>query len=171
MGKRVPLSWASSDHLAIVIDNLFSKDECDDLIARVENHPSGFMKALVNMGGGNQINISDIRNNDRCIIDDRMTAALIWQRIESACSLVDEEMSKSLRLEKLRKLSWVKRETHAVGLNERLRFLRYDQGTYFTSHQDGSYVRSNELGRERRGERSYITCQLYLNEGFEGGST
>lgn len=46
----------------------------------------------------------------------------------------------------------------------RLRFLRYDPGEYFKPHMDGMYIRDN-------GERSYITVQLYLNEGFKGGST
>jgi hypothetical protein len=46
----------------------------------------------------------------------------------------------------------------------RLRFLRYDPGQYFKPHCDGSYMRDN-------GECSYITVQLYLNEGFKGGNT
>lgn len=50
-------------------------------------------------------------------------------------------------------------------LNERLRFLRYGPGEYFASHLDGTYVRDD------KSELSYITVQLYLNEGFKGGST
>lgn len=52
-----------------------------------------------------------------------------------------------------------------VSLNERLRFLRYDPGERFEPHHDGMYVRPDGI------ERSYITVQLYLNGGFEGGST
>jgi len=51
------------------------------------------------------------------------------------------------------------------------RFLRYDQGHFFSTHQDGTYIRKHEAGESRVGERSLITCQLYLNEGFIGGST
>ena len=50
-------------------------------------------------------------------------------------------------------------------LNERLRFLRYDPGQKFEPHMDGVYR------REDGSETSYVTVQLYLNEGFEGGST
>lgn len=52
-----------------------------------------------------------------------------------------------------------------VSLNERLRFLRYDPGQMFEPHYDCSYIREDGV------ERSYITVQLYLNEGFEGGGT
>jgi predicted 2-oxoglutarate/Fe(II)-dependent dioxygenase YbiX len=51
-----------------------------------------------------------------------------------------------------------------VGLNERLRFLRYSPGDYFILHFDGCFRRQDE-------ERSFITLQLYLNEGFDGGDT
>merc|ERR1711994_340843 len=52
-----------------------------------------------------------------------------------------------------------------VGLNERMRFLKYSPGEYFKPHLDGSYERPD--GKEI----SFITIQLYLNEGFEGGNT
>ncbi|XP_070199983.1 uncharacterized protein [Littorina saxatilis] len=45
-----------------------------------------------------------------------------------------------------------------------LRFLRYDPGHFFKPHYDGKHKREN-------GERSFFSLQLYLNEGFEGGST
>ena len=50
-------------------------------------------------------------------------------------------------------------------MNERLRFLRYDPGERFAPHNDGCYVRPD------KSELSFITVQLYLNEGFQGGST
>ncbi|KYQ89574.1 hypothetical protein DLAC_09529 [Tieghemostelium lacteum] len=53
-------------------------------------------------------------------------------------------------------------------LNERLRFLRYGPGQEFKTHMDGQYQR--ERG-PRVGDRSYVTVQLYLNEGMKGGET
>lgn len=44
-----------------------------------------------------------------------------------------------------------------AGLNERMRFLRYEGGDYFRPHWDGCYV-SPDGGR-----RSLLTCHLYLN--------
>lgn len=49
-------------------------------------------------------------------------------------------------------------ETYRVsGLNERLRFLRYEGGEYFRRHFDGNYVTGDGKGR------SLFTVHLYLN--------
>ena len=89
--------------------------------------------------------MTDVRNNSRCIWDTFEEVDKIWKRIEPFVPDV-----------------WNNRKV--IGLNERLRILRYDPGEYFKSHYDGCYRREN-------GERSYVTIQIYLNEGFEGGST
>lgn len=88
---------------------------------------------------------TDVRNNARNIWDSKEEAANILQRIQ-------DYLPKEWKGRKL------------VELNERLRFLRYNPGEYFKPHFDGSYVRAN-------GDMSYITVQIYLNEGFKGGST
>jgi predicted 2-oxoglutarate/Fe(II)-dependent dioxygenase YbiX len=62
--------------------------------------------------------------------------------------------------------TWKNGEYQLVRLNERLRFLRYDPGQKFLPHLDGQYRRPDGSG-----ERSFITVQLYLNEGFKGGET
>ncbi|CAF1005241.1 unnamed protein product [Didymodactylos carnosus] len=54
----------------------------------------------------------------------------------------------------------------AIGLNERLRFLRYDVGQKFEAHMDGCYQR-----QDGSFESSFITIQIYLNEGFKGEDT
>lgn len=55
-------------------------------------------------------------------------------------------------------------EREAIGLNERLRYYRYQAGQTFKPHQDGSFKREN-------GEKSQITFMIYLNGEFEGGAT
>jgi 2OG-Fe(II) oxygenase superfamily len=54
-----------------------------------------------------------------------------------------------------------------------MRILRYDAGQFFEPHYDDSYTRRGDDagGKERAGEVSFVTCQLYLNEGQEGGAT
>lgn len=42
---------------------------------------------------------------------------------------------------------------------------RYDPGDKFKAHYDGSYVRPDGSAE------TYITLQIYLNEGMEGGET
>ncbi|XP_028404767.1 uncharacterized protein LOC114527302 [Dendronephthya gigantea] len=102
----------------------------------------GYVKALI---GRRQAYVPEIRNNYRCIVDSIEKTAEIWDRIKH---LIPEK--------------WEGRK--ALGLNERLRFLRYDSGQEFKPHFDGSYARDN-------GEKSYLTLQLYLNEDFTGGAT
>merc|ERR1712150_80986 len=86
------------------------------------------------------------RNSKRCIWDSEVEADKMWQRIEAH---VPQQF----------------KGCDVVGLNERLRFLKYDPGEYFKPHMDGEYRRPG--GKER----SYITVHLYLNQGFQGGST
>ena len=130
--------------LAFTLDNVLSGAECEDLIKETEDR--GYELALINTGGGNQGLRLDVRNSKRCIIDSQERAALIWERIKNHLPQ-----------------TWKSRP--AVGLNERLRFLKYSPGEYFKPHRDGSYQRPS--GKEI----SFITIQLYLNEGFEGGNT
>ena len=46
-----------------------------------------------------------------------------------------------------------------------MRFLKYGAGGYFATHLDGQYRRPDGS------ERSFLTIQIYLNEGMEGGET
>jgi hypothetical protein len=153
-----PRAWGVREKKYIrVLDNILTRNECERLIALAEG--KGFEAALVNIGGGRQKMMTDVRNNDRAIIDSPDIMEFCWQRILAACQ--DTELLNGP----------YGPGTHAVGLNERMRILRYDPGTYFAPHCDGCYIRSNEAGPDRRGERSFVTAQLYLNDGFTGGST
>merc|ERR1712183_1051020 len=121
--------------LAFTLDNVLSAAECEDLLKKTVFR--GRFR-----GGGRNFD----RNNQRCIIDSQEYADLIWERIKSHLPQ-----------------TW---NSHpVVGLNERLRFLKYSPGEYFKPHFDASYERPD--GKEI----SFITIQLYLNEGFKGGNT
>mmetsp|Transcript_35223 Transcript_35223/g.41551 ORF Transcript_35223/g.41551 Transcript_35223/m.41551 type:complete len:250 (-) Transcript_35223:245-994(-) len=154
-------SWEGPNHVALILHNVFSPEECQSLIERSEKH--GYEPALVNIGSGAQMRMDEIRSSNRSIIDDPILAQEIWSRIRK---IINDDP-------KLLAPTWTPMfgKFEAVGLNERLRFLRYDQGHFFSTHQDGTYIRKHEAGESRVGERSLITCQLYLNEGFIGGST
>jgi hypothetical protein len=145
---KVPLPCKSDvSKFAIVIKDVFSKEECDVMIADTES--KGYGTALLNVGGGREVLDRDYRRSSRCIVDSFEQAEEIWKRVK-------EHVPSSL--------DYYGDQWEAVGLNERLRFLRYNPGDFFSPHCDGCYQRSH-------GERSFITLQLYLNEGFEGGAT
>lgn len=174
-----PRTWGVETKKYIrVLENILTKRECDQLIDISER--KGYETALVNIGGGRQRLMADVRNNDRCIIDDWQIMETCWQRVLSVCQ--DEELIHGPYRQgqseeivglngRMRSVKYNNQSLHAVGLNERMRILRYDPGTYFSPHHDGSYRRSREAGPDRVGEVSCITAQFYLNEGFQGGTT
>lgn len=132
------------DYIAFTIDNFMSAEECQELIQISEDH--GYEAAQINIGGGAQILVTDVRSSDRSIIDDPQMGERFWERLHPH---VPSEYKAMV----------------ANGLNERMRFLRYDKGGYFKPHFDGSYERPDGS------ERSYITFFLYLNEGYQGGQS
>jgi len=130
------------ENLVFEVPKLVDKDRCNQLIQHAEN--LGFDDALITTDDGQQ-RIEEIRNNNRVITDDLGLMNEIWSLIKP--HIPSEYEGRSL-----------------VGLNERLRFYRYDPGQKFDWHQDGYFERDN-------GERSMFTFMIYLNEGFEGGGT
>ncbi|ESP04150.1 hypothetical protein LOTGIDRAFT_237463 [Lottia gigantea] len=134
--RDVELPTDARGKLAFGLYNVFTPEECEDFIRISEE------RGYVNIGEGVQ---SNDRNSARCIWESHEEAEKIWQRIKD---FIPSE--------------WKKRPV--LGLNERLRFLRYDDGGYFEPHKDPYYKREN-------GEKGFITILIYLNEGFDGGST
>jgi len=134
---------ADAGKLAFTLDEVFTKEECEAMIAETDRR--GYDEAKINVGNGREVVMKDIRNNDRCLIDDTALAGRIFARVKHT-------LPKRFKNHTL------------VSLNERLRFLRYTPGQKFEPHMDGAYARDN-------GEMSQLTLQLYLNEGCEGGTT
>ncbi|BFZ04885.1 hypothetical protein BsWGS_07926 [Bradybaena similaris] len=141
--EEINLPSGYKDKLAFLLHNVLTEEECKNFIQETEN--LGYIPALLNIGGGRETLMTDVRNSKRCIIDSVPYVDELWARIKQF-------------------IPPVFKKRRVLGLNERLRFLRYDAGDYFKPHFDGTYLRDN-------GERSLITFQLYLNEGFEGGAT
>ncbi len=125
-----------------VTRNVFSANECQKFIELSEN--TGYDAATMNAFGGS-FRRPDLRNNDRVILDDEFLAEELWQRCKPF-------------------LPNILNGKHAIGLNERLRFYRYEPGQKFAAHVDGYYRRPN-------GEQSLLTWMIYLNENFTGGAT
>jgi predicted 2-oxoglutarate/Fe(II)-dependent dioxygenase YbiX len=125
------------------IPNVLSAEECSSYITLIEG--IGFEVAPINVDGGRQRVVPGMRNNMRVMFDDAERCASLWSRISSEVPVFLNGRQ-------------------AIGLNERLRFYRYDPGQRFAPHADGSYA-------SPIGERSLLTLMVYLNEGFEGGET
>lgn len=147
---------------AYLLRNVFSPEECRSIVALCEK--VGFEEALVNVGGGRQKLLTDIRNNTRVMIDDVPLADEIFDRIRAHLPATWAEGDPR---------EWSRTNTyHMQHLNERLRVLRYYPGQEFKPHQDGTYVRGRMAcalrGAEHEGDTSYVTVQMYLNGGDDG---
>lgn len=124
------------------VDRFFTPNECDKYIQISEDF--GYEDALVNTPEG-QVLRADVRNNKRVMFTNQDIANFLWER---ASDFVPTEFD----------------GRKGVGVNELLRFYRYDPGQQFNWHQDIPFERDN-------GEKSYLTFMIYLNDGYEGGET
>ncbi|MBL8670591.1 MAG: 2OG-Fe(II) oxygenase [Alphaproteobacteria bacterium] len=133
--------WIAKD--VALIHDFLSAAECDAYIGLSEG--IGFADAPVNTARG-MVMMKELRNNERVMLDDAARAASLWERLRPAIPVR------------------FKKRWQPVGLNERLRFYRYDPGQQFDWHHDGYFGRDS-------GERSFFTFMVYLNDGFDGGET
>ncbi|KAJ7152638.1 hypothetical protein C8R43DRAFT_1127095 [Mycena crocata] len=152
---------------AAVLDSLFSKPELSGVLAQAEEF-SPWEVAQVN-GGAYAFTNTSYRNGQRIIYDSFELSQQIFKKVRP--HLKD--------IQKIEEIIYIDghkavQEWRMVGLNERLRFLRYPVGGFFRKHVDGCYEAPN-------GQRTFYTLQLYLpsnssgaHESFlpaEGGST
>lgn len=150
---------------AIVVHDLLTRQECSSLIRRAQDE--GFDDALIHGPDGKEVLNQSVRKCGRCMIDDDELSDTIYKRI---CAALEGTMHEKKIKKKTIKSSDGELTVTSVGLNERMRFLKYEKGQYFAPHLDLSYVRGPEFGK-RAGETSYVTVQIYLNEKIKGGST
>jgi Rps23 Pro-64 3,4-dihydroxylase Tpa1-like proline 4-hydroxylase len=132
---------------AIILDNVFTKEECDTLIKLSEKIPENYEIAKISYDD-EQILDTSYRNNQRWLNFDKKLAETFFEKIKSYIPIEFEGNPVSC-------------------LNERLSFLKYSPGEYFKAHEDGYYIRPDNS------EMSYITVQIYLNDLNEedGGAT
>lgn len=133
--------------LVYVIHDFLLPQECKSYIALAER--LNFKPAPLTTASGPVMN-TDVRSNTRVMLDDVGQAEGLWQR---ARPLVPPLA-----------LDHRDEERRPIGLNERLRFFRYDPGQRFAPHYDGAFQRNYDEG-------SMMSFMVYLNDDFEGGET
>jgi len=132
---------------AFVLTNVLTKKECEQFIDISEKF--SYSEATITTFGG-MVSAPDVRNNKR----------VMWQTDDSVYLPIYERIRELVpKVVRVRGEDW-----EVCGVNERLRFYRYDGGEIFKKHYDGCFPRNiNEM--------SLLTFILYLNDGFEGGQT
>lgn len=118
--------------VAVVLDNVISPEECQQLLelaeASAESQEEGaspWRPALVNVGVGREIAITDYRNSDRIIWDKQTIVDRLWNRRIQADGL-KELLSKTPDDDIGLPGRWAFER-----LNDRMRFLKYTEGQFF----------------------------------------
>lgn len=133
-----------SGRFALTIPSVFTPIECQELIDLAEAS-AGYRDATIN-SDGERIACKEIRDCLRWINDDPDLAGRIFARLRDHLPA-----------------AWEGKELSR--LNNQLKFLKYGPGNFFKPHYDGEYTTPDGT------ETSYVTVQIYLNEGFHGGET
>ncbi|GME36678.1 hypothetical protein GTA08_BOTSDO02214 [Neofusicoccum parvum] len=160
---------------ATLIDDALTAAECATLLRLAAGSAAhGWERAMINVGGGRQALATETRHCGRIIVDAPELGARLWRRVAPhvpelaalegrawcvplkgregeegwGSVLHDRQVARGER--------W-----RCVGLNERMRFLRYEGGEYFRPHCDGAYETPDKSAR------SFFTLHLYLNDGEE----
>ena len=142
--------------MAVVVESVLSAKDCQALIAMA--NAKGFTPALMNSGGGRQVYFPQHRRGWRCIIDCPALAAYLLEVLRPV-------LPAAFRPGRGHGAGH-DHDHELVGLNERCRYLFYEQGQQFEAHYDGCYTRPKGHPTERNGRScsSRLTLQLYLNE-------
>lgn len=124
--------------------DILSAEECRALIDLGE--ALGFESARIDgaLDGPHGFRAKQGRDNSRAAIEDATVATLLWSRLATKLP--------------------PRNGLRPAGINERLRFYRYEPGQSFPAHTDGYHA-------DDAGRRSELTLLLYLNSDFEGGET
>lgn len=116
--------------IAIVLDNVLTKNECDTLVQAAEAQSNGtWEQAMINVGGGKQALMTDSRDCGRIIWDDKDIVEKIWSRVKDSVQEIEHLKHMPIVTGKRPALSG---ETWKMTrINERMRFLKYGEGQYF----------------------------------------
>eukprot|EP01006_Ploeotia_vitrea_P053018 TRINITY_DN67746_c7_g1_i1.p1 TRINITY_DN67746_c7_g1~~TRINITY_DN67746_c7_g1_i1.p1 ORF type:complete len:259 (-),score=6.34 TRINITY_DN67746_c7_g1_i1:174-950(-) len=138
------------DSFACLLHNILTPEECLQMIDLANRKQ--WTPALVPMGSGFQQYMPETRDHARCIVDCTTTTDWLY-------TLIKPHLPQTLDGREI------------TGFNERLRYICYHTpGQKLEAHKDFQFqmpARHPTHG----GHLSYLTIQIYLGEGFEGGST
>src|SRR5574343_1080420 len=142
-------------------ENFLSPSECLEWIK--ESETMKYEDACITSYTGEQILDKSVINCLRLYVDNETAKLnLLWSRIlEKTNNFVFDGFDCKSETDYCSNLS------NPVGLNPKLRFLKYLEGHYFKRHYDANYEHTMEDGTRAC---SYLTAQLYLNDDYEGGS-
>ena len=154
------------DAFAILIHDLLTPEECDEMRTAAETIAEGKWDAALINAGGQMVLADDVRLCDRIMWDSPEVADALLARIRPHIPLNTSTLKNSPYVTSDDPV-WSSGTWRISRLNDRLRFLRYQPGMFFRQHSDGFYVTPDES------EVSFLTVHLYLrgSRDLKGGAT
>ncbi|KAF8641633.1 hypothetical protein AX16_009859 [Volvariella volvacea WC 439] len=149
-----------------VLDDVFTPDECQRLIALAETGAK-WEQAAVHYGLNPEDKYvdTDYRNSERILRFDQDAAEFIYKRMLPYVKELERIGPGSVWSDVVGSKTNSYGVWKLVGVNERLSFLRYGPGHFFRKHCDGKHELPD-------GRKSRVTLQIYLNsENLKGGAT
>ena len=149
------------------VKGILNEKECQSLIMDAEKQ--GFQNSPPSGGGHGQTPRTGARTSQFCVKDNAQIANMLWERVK-------EFVPDNLRyIKPVPYMNSVTKgdEFKPIGVNEHLRFYKYDPGQYILKHDDYrmSRFRYAPESDEYYEQMTFFTLVIYLNEGFLDGKT
>ena len=149
------------------VKDILSVNECKKLIMDAEN--AGFQPSPLSGGGHGQTPRTGARTSQFHVKDDAALANMLWGRLK-------EYVPDNLR--DIKPVPYMNSFTKGdefkpIGINEHMRFYKYDPGQFILKHDDYrmSRFRYDADKDEYYEQMSFLTVVIYLNEDFQNGKT
>eukprot|EP01084_Bolivina_argentea_P282534 483639_1 len=145
--RIIPKYGADSSKFAVLYHSIFSREECASWIDFSYNLETSYQRSLSPTYIPSDDLILDQKqaNYEIIFVEDRNIALYLFERFKHI-------LPKNMEI---------------VGLNQRIRFLRYKEGQYLNRHQDTIYVKKIMNVRVEK----CVSLVIYLNDGYQGGNT
>jgi len=134
------------DKYALVLDNVFSPEDCRKLYSvtggSLEDYSGNWEAAQINAGGDKQYLDTSYRNSGRILVDTFDMAEWIHEKIYPYLTEIHQLDNASRHFVPMKEEATARARLY--GLNERLRFLKYEPGSFFKKHCDGLYSTPDE---------------------------
>jgi prolyl 4-hydroxylase len=147
--------------------NILNKDECNKLI--VEAELAGFKPSPKSGGGHGQVPSTGARTSQFYVKDNVELATKIWSRVYNAVPI---------NLHNIKPVPYMNSQTRGdeyspIGINEHMRFYKYDPGQCILKHDDYrmSRFRYDITTDKYYQQMTFLTLLVYLNEEFDNGRT
>ena len=145
------------------VKDILSSNECKKLIMDAEN--AGFQPSPLSGGGHGQTPRTGARTSQFYVKDDAALANMLWGRLK-------EYVPDNLRdIKPVPYMNTVTKgdEFKPIGVNEHMRFYKYDPGQFILKHDDYRMSRFRYAAEtdEYYEQMSFLTVVIYLNEEFQ----